>query len=244
MKKKKALVISGLIVYGLILAVLTYLGDFYRADTNAVNALVSNEQVRVVETGDAIMFFPLDSETTTGLIFYPGGKVAPQAYAPLIRKVAENGMVAVIAKMPFNLAVLNQDAASNVMAMNEVSMVNNWYIAGHSLGGSMASDYAVKYPHLVKGVILMGAYPNQSPEATGLAYLSITGSEDLIVNRDSFAAAIWPDMTEFETIEGGNHSYFGDYGLQEGDSAGTISRNQQQQMTVLWIDSFVRGTNR
>lgn len=91
MKKKKVMVISGLVVYCIVLVMLTYLGDFYRADLTAVQALASDEKVKVVETGAAIMFFPADAETTTGLIFYPGGKVAPEAYAPLMRQIAETG---------------------------------------------------------------------------------------------------------------------------------------------------------
>jgi dienelactone hydrolase len=209
---KKILKTILILLYCLLLAMLTYLGDYYRADLNALQALESDQNMKIVETNDAIIFIPLEANWQTGLIFYPGGKVAPEAYAPLIRRIAENGVITVIAKMPFNLAVLNLEAASKVMAMDEVNDIKNWYMAGHSLGGSMASDYAVS-------------------------------NSDQIVNRESFAAAIWPQNTEFQTIDGGNHSYFGDYGLQEGDSPGSVSRDQQQQMTALWIDSFIKETN-
>ncbi|WKY44241.1 alpha/beta hydrolase [Eubacteriaceae bacterium ES2] len=240
---KKILKVTLLLIYCLVLAMLTYLGDSSRADLNALKALESDQTLTVVETNDAILFVPAETDWQTGLIFYPGGKVAPQAYAPLMRKIAENEVVTVITKMPFNLAVFNQDAASKIMTMDEVQGINSWYIAGHSLGGSMASDYAVSNSDQIQAVILMGAYPNKSPAETGLSYLAITGSEDKIVNRESFADAIWPQNTKFETIDGGNHSYFGDYGLQEGDSPGSISRDQQQQLTALWIDSFIKETN-
>lgn len=240
---KKILKTILILLYCLLLAMLTYLGDYYRADLNALQALESDQNMKIVETNDAIIFIPLEANWQTGLIFYPGGKVAPEAYAPLMRRIAENGVITVIAKMPFNLAVLNLEAASKVMAMDEVNDIKNWYMAGHSLGGSMASDYAVSNSDQIQGVILMGAYPNKSSAESGLSYLAITGSEDQIVNRESFAAAIWPQNTEFQTIDGGNHSYFGDYGLQEGDSPGSVSRDQQQQMTALWIDSFIKETN-
>ncbi|WKY47489.1 alpha/beta hydrolase [Eubacteriaceae bacterium ES3] len=237
---KKMLKVMLVVLYSLLLMMLTYLGDFYRADLNAVQALTSDKTVKVEETPDSFIFIPLETNLSTGFIFYPGGKVEPEAYAPLMRSLAEKGVVTVIAKMPFNLAVFNQEAANKVMAEEDLSTIESWYIGGHSLGGSMASDFAVSNPDLVKGVVLMGAYPNKSPEDTGLFYLAITGSEDRIINRQSFESASWADTTQFENISGGNHSYFGDYGLQEGDSEGTISRTEQQSITDFLIDSFIK----
>jgi hypothetical protein len=41
-----------------------------------------------------------------------------------------------------------------------------------------------------------------------------------------------PDDTNWVLIDGGNHSQFGYYGSQLGDNAATISREQQQELTV------------
>ena len=38
---------------------------------------------------------------TTGLIFLPGARVDPQAYAPELRRVAEAGFLVVVLKEPF-----------------------------------------------------------------------------------------------------------------------------------------------
>lgn len=54
-----------------------------------------------------------------------------EAYAPLLRRLAEADLLVVIAKMPFHLAVFDADAAEAIM--EEVS-VQDWYLAGHSFG--------------------------------------------------------------------------------------------------------------
>jgi hypothetical protein len=40
------------------------------------------------------------------------------------------------------------------------------------------------------------------------------------------------DQAEEVVIEGGCHSYFGSYGMQEGDGTPTITREQQMEETV------------
>ena len=44
--------------------------------------------------------------------------------------------------------------------------------------------------------------------------------------------ALLPDDATELVIEGGNHAQFGNYGEQEGDSAATVSRQEQQEQTV------------
>ena len=41
-----------------------------------------------------------------------------------------------------------------------------------------------------------------------------------------------PKNTEFIKIEGGNHSQFGDYGLQKGDNKATITKKEQITSTA------------
>ena len=49
-----------------------------------------------------------------GLIFYPGGKVQYESYAPLMERCAEQSLLCVLLHMPGNLAVLDMDAAAEV----------------------------------------------------------------------------------------------------------------------------------
>jgi hypothetical protein len=41
-----------------------------------------------------------------------------------------------------------------------------------------------------------------------------------------------PSDAKYVVIDGGNHAQFGDYGLQPGDNAATISRADQQAQVV------------
>ena len=47
-------------------------------------------------------------------MFYPGGKVQAEAYAPLMQDLADREFLCVIVCMPFNLAVLDANGADGV----------------------------------------------------------------------------------------------------------------------------------
>ena len=86
-----------------------YVGDYYHAAPAAEDALVSDDAVTITEKDGSWIFAP--ESPTTGLIFYPGGKVENTAYAPLLHDLAEDGILCVLVKMPCNLAVLDMNAA-------------------------------------------------------------------------------------------------------------------------------------
>ena len=98
-----------------------YVNDYYQATVEAVEALQSDESITVTETDDTITFTPNGKDPEEGVIFYPGGKVEAEAYAPLLRSLAEADLLVVIAKMPFHLAVFDADAAEAIMEQ-EVSV--------------------------------------------------------------------------------------------------------------------------
>ncbi|MBQ3515730.1 MAG: alpha/beta hydrolase, partial [Lachnospiraceae bacterium] len=86
----------------------------YDADAVAIKALESSKYVTVDETADYIVFEPAGEFYNKGIIFYPGGSVEPEAYAPLMHAVAEEGYLCVIVKMPLKLAVLDVYKADKV----------------------------------------------------------------------------------------------------------------------------------
>ena len=55
-----------------------------------------------------------NKKSKIGIIFYPGGKVDPMAYEPLMKSLAEKGFFCVLIKMPYNLAVFGIDSADGV----------------------------------------------------------------------------------------------------------------------------------
>ena len=215
-----------------------YVSDYYHADETALEAMAYQPgSVQVEQDGDVIWFVPEDP--TAGLIFYPGGKVEHTAYAPLLRACAEQGILCALVQMPGNLAVLDANAADGLQ--QEHPEVTTWYIAGHSLGGAMAAGYAAAHEKDFDGLILLAAYSAKDLSQTTLRILSVYGSEDGVMNRESYEknrANLPADTTEV-VLDGGCHSQFGSYGPQEGDGVPAISGEEQVRRTVEAISAFV-----
>ena len=176
-----------------------------------------------------------------GLIFYPGGKVEYTAYAPLLRMLAEEGILCVALEMPLNLAVLDMNAADGVP--ERFAEVDDWYIGGHSLGGSMAASHAAENTGTYEGLILLASYSTADLRESGLDVLSIYGSEDGVLNMGKYAeyAVNLPVDTVEYLIDGGNHAQFGSYGHQEGDGAAGITAEVQTALSAAEIVDFVLG---
>ncbi len=240
MKKHKKLLITLSVVLGVFLllvgAAALYFGHYYHADLPD-GTMRSDDVVRVVSTDDYIAFLPTVSGDN-GLIFYQGAKVDEKAYAPLLRQLAERGIVTVLVKMPWNFAIFDVDAAVNILEdFQEYSV--NWYVGGHSLGGSMAAECVSDNPRLFKGVILLAAYSTADLRHT--AVLSVYGDRDQVLNMEKYRKnkANLPDAFTEVVIEGGNHANFGHYGKQSGDGRATISREQQIAETVDTVCDFL-----
>lgn len=204
-----------------------YVSDYSHADPAAMALAADPAQVR--EEGNLYVLEP-EADPTMGLVFYPGGKVAAEAYLPLLDKLRDQGVLCVLVKMPFHLAVFGKNRADEAFAA--FPDVEAWYIGGHSLGGAMASSYLSDNPDSADGLILLGAYiyGNVDPSRA----LTIYGSEDGVLDRTKI------DYTQnVLVIEGGNHAGFGDYGPQKGDGSALIPAEVQQQETVQAILAFM-----
>lgn len=217
-----------------------YISDSYAPTTEAVSAMSSNELVEVVSQKDYQAFLPRKEETgKNGLIFYQGGKVESQAYAPLMQELAEKGFPSYLVDMPFNLAVLDINAADEIIS--EESDVENWYLAGHSLGGAMASSYAEKNADQLAGLILLASYSAVDLTESDLPTLLIYGTADEVMNKETYEEnrSFVPNMEEL-VLDGGNHAQFGDYGEQAGDGIATMSASEQLKQTVEAIIQFIQ----
>jgi len=200
----------------------------------AISALQSDSDVQVTED-DWIVFQPANAPVDTGLILYPGGRVDPRAYAPAAREIAQRGYLVVIVPMPLNLAVINPNAALEVITA--YPGIDNWVVGGHSLGGAMAARFVYQHPDAAQGLLLWAAYPASTDDLSGqtLNVVSIVGSLDGLGTDQGVTdtLALLPPSTRFITIEGGNHAQFGWYGEQPGDSKAAISRTNQQAQVYL-----------
>lgn len=203
-----------------------YVSDYYRADDVALEVLSAGDHL---EVQDNLTILSPSYPTDTAIIFYPGAKVEATAYLPLLDQLRQTGLTCILVDMPFHLAIFDANAAED--AIEEFPDIQHWYIAGHSMGGAMASQFAAEHPDEVDGLILLGAYlyGDYPPADTLTIYGSLNQSvEDKI------------DYTEnVVEIEGGNHAQFGNYGPQDGDLPATISAEEQQAHTVEVISDFI-----
>ena len=231
-RRKKWLVAGGIAL--LILAILTgaffwYVSDYYRAEDVALEVL---SQDRGITVQDNLTILSPTYPTDTAIIFYPGAKVEAEAYLSLLDQIRQTGVACILVHMPFHMAIFDANAAEAVI--DQFPEYQHWYIAGHSMGGAMASQFASDHPDLVDGLILMGAYiyGDCPAEDTLTIYGSLNQSvEDHI------------DYTEnIVEIEGGNHAQFGNYGPQKGDLPAAISAEEQQKQTVEAIEAFLADT--
>jgi len=171
-------------------------------------------------------------DAAKGFIFYPGGKVEYTAYIPLLQALSEHGVTCVLVEMPFHLAVLDINAADGIQ--KEYPEIEDWYIGGHSLGGSMAASYVASHTEDFAGLVLLGAYSTADLSESNLAVLSVYGSEDKVMNRENYEnnkTNLPAGFTEV-VLGGGCHANFGMYGAQDGDGTPSITNEEQIALTA------------
>lgn len=232
MKKyiKRGLISLIVVVAIVLVGFLIYTSDYYHAKEYQVS------NVEVVEQNNFTVYGDVESEV--GFIFYPGGKVEAKSYEVVLERLAENGVCSILVEMPFNLAVFDLNAASDVM--KDFPQIKNWYIGGHSLGGAMSSGFAVENQESLKGLILLAAYPTKEID---IPVLSIYGDKDGVLNKEKYEESISlaKDLKEV-IIKGANHAQFGNYGEQSGDNKADITPERQWDRTSREIINFINDT--
>ncbi|MCF0259343.1 MAG: alpha/beta hydrolase [Erysipelotrichaceae bacterium] len=166
----------------------------------------------------------------TAMIFYPGGLVEAEAYAPLMMDLADGGMDCFLIQQPFHLAFLGIDRAQKVIDDYKDSY-SSWYMGGHSLGGVGASFFASSHLDELDGIALLASYSTVPLHKEGFKAVTIYGSNDHILDLQQLQDNLknLPKDSEVIEIPGGNHCQFGDYGFQKGDGKASISAAEQQK---------------
>lgn len=215
-----------------------YVEDYYKATDRAWSYIENPaENVSVKYEDQTIVFQPDDPKA--GFIFYPGGLVETEAYAPLMEQLAENGIQCVMVEMPFYLAMFDANGARGIQA--QYPEIKDWYIGGHSLGGAMASLYVDRHSNEYDGFVLMASYSTKDLSEDDIKVLSIRGSEDEVLNLDNYNKykSNLPKDAKEVVIDGGCHAYFGDYGPQAGDGKPTITVEEQTEITAEEITKWI-----
>lgn len=214
-----------------------WLANSYRTQGVDARVLQADTRVAVHEDPASLAFQPSASGATAALLFFCGSGVAAQAYAPLLRPVAEAGFPVYIVKLPYRFAPLESHKAgalaraAGVMAAHPE--IAHWVVAGHSQGGALAARFAGGEGRGASALVLIGT---THPKERSLAALSIPvakvyGGNDEVAPAARVLAnkSLLPPQTEWVEVVGGNHAQFGHYGRQLGDGAATITREAQQE---------------
>jgi len=232
MKKHKTLKIILISIFSLVIIFIAgffiWANNYYHAEDQIVTTIKDDSSIKVI---DNLTIISPSIPSDTCIIFYPGARVEAIAYMPLLEKLKDKGYTCVLVKMPLNMAIFNVNAADKVF--DKLPDIKHWYIAGHSMGGAMASDYASKHQNKVDGLILMGAYiyGEYPPENVLTVYGTFNSNLEKEINYTQ----------NIVKIEGGNHAQFGNYGKQKGDPDATISAEDQQTITVNAIVEFINN---
>ncbi len=246
-KRKKLILGIGIPVLAAVLlcaAFLIYTGVYYHADTEAIERAfpsVRGVSEQTLDNGDLVVS---SMHAKVGLIFYPGGKVEHTAYLPLMRALAKQGVCCVLVKMPLRLAVLELHAADGVR--EALPNVTQWYIGGHSLGGTIAASELAAHRGTYEGLLLLASFSTDDLSNEPVRALSIYGSEDGVLNRETYEKNrknLPADTTEL-VIEGGCHAYFGMYGAQAGDGTPSISDAEQIRITADAVIDWIQNGSR
>lgn len=180
------------------------------AAPEALAALRSTPEVNVTAE-DWIVMRPTGHAAKLGVIFYPGGQVAPEGYAEPLRSIAAAGYLVVLVPMPLDLAVIAPDRAEDVIA--EFSHISRWVIAGHSLGAAMAARFVFKHPDAVDGLLLWDGYPPDTDDLTGVRIpvrqIYRVGANGEAPDAYRKTDHLMPAQTERVPLPGASHMNYG-----------------------------------
>ena len=237
------------IIFGVLFSL--WMVNSFRAQGFDKAILESDQTVNVEKTDQYIRFQPVENPQPTGFIFLPGGMVAPEAYAPMSRAISEHGFNVFILNLPFGSAPLDSQETGVLQQALEIIDANPsipyWTVGGHSRGAAIAARFASLHEESFDGLVLIGtSHPKEAAfdlSKTNLSVTKIYATNDGLASTGEVEAnaQYLPDDTKWVLIEGGNHSQFGYYGSQLGDNAATISREQQQELTIEAILTALRS---
>jgi hypothetical protein len=245
---KKILIATLLLLLLAILLFLAWASNTSDADAKKLrefleqnaNSVIVNEHPRYWEIGpktDNCSDEDCLKTLATGLIFYPGARIDPQAYFYKLDFLTNGKLFKLklfISKPPLRLAFFGINQADEIIKQNPG--IRNWMIGGHSLGGAMACQYAGSHPEKIPELILLGAYCGTSVRDTNLKVISVHGSEDGILTPKKLADndKNLPDSRKDFMISGMNHAQAGNYGDQAGDKVATKA-DEDVKMEIMAI---------
>lgn len=233
-------------IVGIVVSVLVVIvvGSGILIQTSRYSATAeAQKQSQIATTTNEYDLYTNGSKSATSIIFYPGAFVASTSYSNWASQLAAAGINVYVLHIPLDLAVLAPNAANTILKAHPDE---KFILAGHSLGGVMASRFAKEHANKVAGVIFLASYPDKKGSLADETFpvLSITASNDGVLNWDKYneTKQYLPKDTTYVEIKGGNHAGFGTYGDQKGDDTATIPNAIQQTKISTYIMDWITQT--
>ena len=251
------------LVFVTITVTVVFLGTPFEGPSASIEAVDSDDGVSLERTNGGYVLEPTETDaetgeptitdTNVGLVFYPGARVTPSAYVESLAPVARDANVTVvIPSMPLNLAIVDYGVARTGLRshaataeMAERPDIEQWYVGGHSLGGAMACWYADDHRDDVEGLVLYGSYCDRNIADRGLAVLSIAGVQDTVIDASDYERGVskLPAAATVVELDGLNHTQFGSYSGQRGDTAtGTSYEDAHARLNEAVVSWFGNET--
>jgi hypothetical protein len=202
-----------------------------------------------------IPFEPDTSTNNKGVVLYGGALVDPRSYSVLAEPLTQYGLTVVVPVFAADVAFVGCGSGRLEFAQTAYPDIEEWYLVGHSLGGTAAMTDAwialtQEEDPTVAGVVLLASYASPficGPTTfvdfsmTDLPMGDITATNDGILNYTNWedSQPYLSNNTIFVSIEGGNHGQFGSYNdtlrtsiLGQVDGVATISPEEQWDITI------------
>lgn len=191
------------------------------AEPGPLAAVEADPQIELTDEGGGYLLRPTEGASGEGLIFIPGAKVEPLAYAPTLAGLVHGGVTVVITQPTLRLAILDFRGPSAFTGL--APEVDDWAIGGHSLGGVRACQLVGSDG--VSTLVLFASYCSGDISGSEVDVLSVSGSEDGLSTPEKIGDAwhLLPADAEAVVVDGASHASFGSYGRQPGDGEPTIS---------------------
>lgn len=237
---KRLLLIVSILLALLLAGALVWLVTPYEFEREAVEQALVSDHLVGVEQQAFHVFSPVAARPSTGVIFYPGGKTDPATYAPILRQLARSGLLVVNVPMPLKVAFLGIDSADQVM--RAYPHIDHWYLAGHSMGGVAAAEYAASSADRLGGLILWASYPARDISQLELPVLSVYGLQDAMTTLEDIEKnKPWlPERATYVAVDA-NHWAFGHYDRPPASAAQQAGRQRAQQEIIEATLKFIRS---
>lgn len=207
----------------------------HTAEKPPVAAVRADPRIQLDDEDAAIVLTPADGVVGAGLVFMPGAKVDPWAYAAKLSGVVADERVTVVITKPWlNIALLDAQPLTTYTQL--APDVRSWIVGGHSLGGVRACALAKD----ADALLLVAAYCGDDISGSGVRVLSIAGSEDGLSPPEEVTDHAYrlPADASFVVIDGATHTSFADYGRQTGDGIQMISDAGMTERLAVLIGDF------